>query len=79
MHTLGPAVNGTNAYGCRFATSSGRKRSGSNFNGFGQYLSDLCTHKIINTDDEPAGRMSPSKCAQVILILVATECIIRYN
>lgn len=39
MQSLEPNKNGMYANGCRLCTSSGKNRSGSNFNGSGQYFS----------------------------------------
>lgn len=55
MQFLGPALNGTNAYGCRPLAFSGKNRSGSNSSGLGNTFGSRCKSNICTFNIDPAG------------------------
>lgn len=56
MQFLGPYENGMKVHGWRFATSSGRNLSGSNFKGSGQYWGFLWMLTVLKRAELPSGK-----------------------
>lgn len=68
MQFLGPLEKDMKAHGCLFCTFSGKKRSGSNFSGSGQYSGFLLMYTALKKTFDPNGRtVSPAKYIKMFI------------